>query len=930
MPKIAVIDDDEGMQEFVVRALSHYIADCEVLSAFKGTEGIEIVKRCQPSAILLDINMPGIDGFTVCQNLKSNPETRSIPIIMSTGADVTMPMRVKALEIGADAFLAKPLVLAELIAQVKAALRIKNAEDALRRKNDELEELVQQRTRQLAESETRYRSLFQSATVAIFLIQDGHFFDCNPKTLELFGCTREQLIGKRTHLFSPEQQPDGLYSLAKEQEKLEQAQDGQKLNFEWQYQRFDKTIFDAEVNFSPIVLSHERYVLAIVRDVTAKKRAQEALHANLLFQETLLDTISSPVFYKDSNDIFRVCNTAFANEFFGLKKEQIIGRTLQKLSAESPNHHHFKDFELMKNGGRQLDEIQVTAKDGENRNYFVSRAAFDDASGQPAGIVGFLVDISQRKQMETELIKQKELFLNIINNIPYYVYWKDRQSVFLGCNRHFAQLFNFNDPHELVGKTNYDLSIDAEVADAVRRTDQRIMESGAPLLDSEETYHIGKDRSVILSISKVPLRDQVGNVIGILGIDADITERKRAEEELKKLHQQNEHLLASIESILIAVDFNERITLWNRVAEKTFNMKSGDILGKNLLECKIEWDWINITQHILTSRSENRPIFLNDVRFKRADGRDGFLNLSISPSYSNNSGSRGFLFLGDDVTERKIMESQLSQAQKLESIGQLAAGIAHEINTPTQYVGDNIQFLKEAFTDLNGLITRQQKALEEAASGASSNEIIQDALKQAEIVEVDYLLDEIPLAINQSLDGVKRISKIVRAMKEFSHPGSDEKTLVDLNRALENTITVAKNEWKYVADLITDFDESLPAVPCLPNELNQVFLNMIINAVHAISEHPGHREDQKGTITIRTAQNNGFAEIHISDSGTGVPEAIRSKIFDPFFTTKEVGKGTGQGLAISHDIIYNKHQGTIQVESEVGKGATFIIRLPLN
>ena len=166
-------------------------------------------------------------------------------------------------------------------------------------------------------------------------------------------------------------------------------------------------------------------------------------------------------------------------------------------------------------------------------------------------------------------------------------------------------------------------------------------------------------------------------------------------------------------------------------------------------------------------------------------------------------------------------------------------------------------------------------------------------------------------------------------MKEFSHPGKNEKTSIDLNKAIESTTTVARNEWKYVADMVTRFDPELPFVPCLPGEFNQVILNMIINATHAIAER-GNGPAGKGTITISTHAQGQFAEIRISDTGAGIPENIRTKIFDPFFTTKEVGKGTGQGLAISRSVIVDKHGGSIHFETEVGQGTTFIIKLPLS
>ncbi len=343
----------------------------------------------------------------------------------------------------------------------------------------------------------------------------------------------------------------------------------------------------------------------------------------------------------------------------------------------------------------------------------------------------------------------------------------------------------------------------------------------------------------------------------------------------------------------------------------------------------MHWDWEQILSAISKSRRDRSPQRLDDVPFVRPDGTEGFLGVSISPLAETQEECSGLVLLARDVTARKHMESLLAQAQKLESIGQLAAGIAHEINTPTQYVGDNTRFLQDAFKDLQRLLDRYAEVPRALVEGIPAEELAASLESAAREADWDYLREEIPKAIEQSLEGIERVTKIVRAMKEFSHPGTEEKTAVDLNKAIESTLTVARNEWKYVAEVVTDFDPSLPLVPCLPGELNQVILNMIINAVHAIAEVVDTQAGEKGTIRVSTRQVGEEVEIRLSDNGTGIPEAIRGKIFDPFFTTKEVGKGTGQGLAISRSVIVDKHAGSIAVESETGKGTTFIIRLPI-
>jgi signal transduction histidine kinase len=276
------------------------------------------------------------------------------------------------------------------------------------------------------------------------------------------------------------------------------------------------------------------------------------------------------------------------------------------------------------------------------------------------------------------------------------------------------------------------------------------------------------------------------------------------------------------------------------------------------------------------------------------------------------------------------MQAQVSQAQKLESIGQLAAGIAHEINTPTQYIGDNTHFLQDLFAQMSQLLNQYARLLQAVQQHAVTPQLVREVTLATEAADAGYLLKEIPKSIEQTLQGVERVSNIVRAMRDFSHPGTGEKTNVDLNRALESTATVARNEWKYVADLELDLDPRLPAVPCLPGEINQVFLNLIMNAAQAIGDVAGDGPAAKGRIQVRTRAQENWVEIRIQDTGPGIPDHVRSRIFDPFFTTKPVGKGTGQGLAIARSVVVDKHGGTLRFETEMGQGTTFIVRLPLH
>jgi signal transduction histidine kinase len=281
-----------------------------------------------------------------------------------------------------------------------------------------------------------------------------------------------------------------------------------------------------------------------------------------------------------------------------------------------------------------------------------------------------------------------------------------------------------------------------------------------------------------------------------------------------------------------------------------------------------------------------------------------------------------------DVTDQRRLENELAQAQKLESVGRLAAGVAHEINTPVQFVSDSVSFVREAMDDLSEIVDKYRELRNATEKGADVAAAAKAAEEAEDDADLDYILENAPVALDRARDGLGRVAAIVRSMKEFAHPDRKEMAQADLNQAIQSTLVIASNEYKYVAEVETDLGD-LPLVNCYAGEINQVVLNLIVNAAHAIGDVV--KETQaKGKIRVATRVLDDQVEIAISDTGKGIPVEVRAKIFDPFFTTKEVGKGTGQGLAIARSVVVDKHGGTLHFETEVGRGTTFYIRLPIN
>jgi signal transduction histidine kinase len=506
--------------------------------------------------------------------------------------------------------------------------------------------------------------------------------------------------------------------------------------------------------------------------------------------------------------------------------------------------------------------------------------------------------------------REHDLLSTIVNGVPHLIYWTDRDLVLRGCNQQYALATGLKDPADIVGRT-----VDAErYADI----DRNIIETGKPMLRIRETQRLADGRDQILMVNRMPLRLGDNSVGGILVISEDITEDERA---AQKVREDEERWLMALEVNDVGVwDLNvisRRVVgsrRWRELAgqpaadhAETMPVAVSHIHPDDLNRFRATWDAL-LSGKLPALESGIRVRVSDSHRYMRMRGR----------VVTRDQAGQALRVVGTmvDIHEATLRQMQAAHASKLESIGQLAAGIAHEINTPTQYVGDNVRFLGDAFA---GLLT----CLDELTDLMPS-----DLASRLHRADIPYLREEIPKAIEQSLDGIERIANIVGAMKEFSHP-AQERTPTDINHAIANTITVATNEWKYVATIATDFDPALPAVPVIPGEFNQVILNIIVNAAHAIGESASDDPLRKGTIRVTTRRVSDWAEITIADDGCGMPHHVQERIFDPFFTTKAVGKGTGQGLSIAHNVIVAKHRGTIAVSSDPGQGTTFTLRLPL-
>lgn len=421
----------------------------------------------------------------------------------------------------------------------------------------------------------------------------------------------------------------------------------------------------------------------------------------------------------------------------------------------------------------------------------------------------------------------------------------------------------------------------------------------------------GVDDYILKPLDMRELRARIQIAVRLLETETALGRRvQELEQALEALNRSEESFRLLFSSIPHPTFVYDRETLnlleVNQAVVKVYGYSREELLGMRISDL-------------------DAPVETAAGRHRTKDGR--VLDVEISARDFDFRDHAAALLIAQDVTDRKRLETELRHSQRLESVGGLAAGIAHEINTPIQYVGDNTQFLEDSFQALGGLLPLCAELQASAGNGSIDGDLLRRFKEGVGTIDFEYLAREIPRAIAESLDGIERVATIVKAMKDFAHPGPKEKAATDLNKALETALLVSRNAVKYVADVETDF-EALPPVFCRPADMNQVFLNLLVNAADAISQAV-KGSGRKGRITVRTRREGPMAAISISDTGAGVPEAIRNRIFDPFFTTKEVGKGSGQGLAIVRSVVVDGHGGTVGFESTPGHGATFTVRLPI-
>jgi two-component system, NtrC family, sensor kinase len=544
-------------------------------------------------------------------------------------------------------------------------------------------------------------------------------------------------------------------------------------------------------------------------------------------------------------------------------------------------------------------------------------------SPAPEHFVAVFDVITERKHAEIALRELEERFATAFRSSPVAMsITAVSTSRYVDVNEMFLVGAGFS-REEVLGRTSEELRLFVDAGDRDRLVAQVRAHGFAYCLRIRFRVKSGQIRDGLISSQIIQLHDEPH----LLSTIVDVTEHRRSEEEVRSAKAFLDSCINAIADPVFVRDEMRRFVLVNDALCVATGRSRESLLGT-------DGDEMFPPERAAVIRESDLDVLNTGVESSREavlpppHGGDAHTIITRKTRYIDPSGKRFIVAVVRDVTERKRLEAELGQAHKLEAVGQLASGIAHEINTPTQYVGDGIHFLKEAFEGYHRLVVCFREAFSQLEAAGGHDGIVREIRAMEQEVDLPFLEANVPGSFSNCEDGISHISTIVSAMKDFAHPDQREKVPADLNHALQITLAIAKNEYKYVAEVATEFGD-LPPVLCHVGQLKQVFLNLIVNAAHSIAEVVG-RCGGKGRIGIKTSKHGNVARIDIGDTGAGIPESIRHRIFDPFFTTKEVGKGTGQGLAIARSTIVGKHRGSLTFETEVGHGTTFTILLPID
>ncbi|MEW6417011.1 MAG: PAS domain-containing protein [Nitrospirota bacterium] len=672
------------------------------------------------------------------------------------------------------------------------------------------------------------------------------------------------------------------------------------------------------------------------------KCAEESLKASENKYRTLVENLPQKIFLKDKNSVYVSCNENYARDL-KIKSDEITGKTDYDFYPEELAEKYRADDKKIMESGKTEEIEEKYIKDEQEFIVYTVRTPVQDEKGNIIGILGIFWDITERKRMEEALKGSYEFIKTVLDNINDAISIIDVHDLrIVAVNRAFLKESGLEEK-DIIGKKCHEITHHRHdrctppddicpLTDAVKAGEPKVVEHVHYSKDGEKIY---------VEVSALPIKDNNGNVIQVVHVSRDITERKRTEDMLLQGQEEMKILNESIEITNMALD-KERNEL--QIAIDGISLYIQQVVAKKDLSVRCSNPNLKRCYEIMQCAKKDCPCYgKEEMRCWQVAGTycGGKVQGVFAEKFGNCVECPVFKFATSDpvyqigehfnnmmhildlknrelenaYTQLKAAQSQILQQEKMASIGQLAAGVAHEINNPIGFISSNLGTLDKYVIRLSEFIDAQSEFIE----ALNVKEALEKLKERRKKLKLDYITQDIKELINESLEGAERVKKIVQDLKSFSRVDEADYKHADINECLESTINIVWNELKYKVTLRKEYGD-IPMTKCNPGQLNQVFMNILVNAAQAI--------EKQGEIIVKTWHDNGYINVSISDTGCGIPEDKLSKIFDPFFTTKEAGKGTGLGLSITYDIV-KKHNGEITVQSEVGKGTTFNVLIPV-